>query len=131
MRGRWDAPATAKQVLRLSAKWPRARVKLVEKKANGPAVMQMLKKRLTGMRAIDPDGGKVARANAAAPLFEAGNVYLPDPGKCAWTMNLLYELFLFPNGKFDDQVDSTSQALNYLDKKKLLGDIWGKRKKGW
>jgi hypothetical protein len=29
--------------------------------------MQMLKKRLTGMIAVEPDGGKIARANAAAP----------------------------------------------------------------
>ena len=121
VRGRWDAPATAHQVMLLSAKWPRARLKLIEKKANGPAVMSMLKKRLTGMKAVEPDGGKVARANGAAPLFESGNVYLPDPSQCAWTPNLLYELFIFPNGKHDDQVDATSQALNYLDRKQLRG----------
>jgi phage terminase large subunit-like protein len=48
-------------------------------------------------------------------------------------MNYLYELFLFPNGKFDDQVDSTSQALNYLDKKKLLGKSLADKilKDGW
>ena len=95
--------------------------------------MQMLKKRLTGMVAVEPDGGKIARANAAAPLFESGSVYIPDPTRCTWTMSYLYELFLFPNGKFDDQVDATSQALNYLDKKKLLGQSLAKTilEDGW
>lgn len=133
VRGRWDAPATAHQVMLLSARWPRARIKLIEKKANGPAVMSMLKKRLTGMIAVEPDGGKIARANAAAPLFEAGNVFLPDPAKCAWTQSYLYEMFIFPNGKHDDQVDATSQALNYLDKRKLRGKSLTEKilKEGW
>lgn len=116
VRGRWDAPTTAREMLRLSKKWPRARLKLVEKKANGPAVMSMLKKRLSSMKAIDPDGGKVARANAAAPMFESGSVYLPSPETCSWTPALLYEMFLFPKGKFDDQVDALSQGLNFLDR---------------
>lgn len=121
VRGRWDAPATAREVLRLSAKWPKARLKLIEKKANGPAVMSMLKRRLGSMKAIEPDGGKVARANAASAMFESGNVYLPCPEYCSWTQGLLYEMFLFPNAKYDDQVDAVSQGINYLDKKKLAG----------
>ena len=118
VRGRWDAPQTAREVLRLSKKWPKARLKLIEKKANGPAVISMLRRRLTGLKAIEPDGGKVARANAAAPLFESGTVYLPSPESCSWTQQLMYEMFLFPKGKFDDQVDALSQALNYLDRPK-------------
>jgi phage terminase large subunit-like protein len=34
--------------------------------------------------------------------------------KAAWLGEYLHELATFPKGKFDDQVDSTSQALDWL-----------------
>lgn len=118
-RGHWDAPATAGKVLEVTVKWPKARRKLVEKKANGAAVIQMLKKRVSGLLPIEPDGGKVSRANAASSCFESKNVFLPHPDEAPWVDGLIHELLMFPNGKNDDQVDATSQAINYLDKRRL------------
>ena len=60
-----DCPTTINAIRKLSAKWPRARTKLVEDKANGSAVIQVLRHELTGMIAVQPEGGKVARAAAA------------------------------------------------------------------
>ncbi len=131
LRERLDAPATARAISKMSKKWPRARLKLVEKKANGPAVVQMLRKRLTGLKAMDPDGGKIARANAAAGMFESGNVYLPDPFHCPWLTSYLHELFTFPVGKYDDQVDSTSQAINFLDRRRARGTDYEAAGKHW
>ena len=121
VRGKMDLPSTIQAVRSLSAKWPQARAKLIEDKANGPAVIQMLKNEIPGMLPVNPDGGKVARASAASPEVEAGNVYLPDPSIAAWVHDFVEETAAFPNGLHDDMVDCFSQALNYwhvpLDKK--------------
>lgn len=60
-------------------KHPAAALKLVEDKANGPAIISTLRHRVGGIVAYEPDGDKVARTRAAAPFIEAGNVWLPGP----------------------------------------------------
>ena len=111
VRGRMDFPATLAAVRALTAKWPRARAKLVEDKANGPAVIAMLKREIPGLIAVEPQGSKVARVAAVSPDVEAGNVYLPDPSIAPWVGDFVEECAAFPNGKHDDQVDQMSQAL--------------------
>ena len=59
----------------------RGHLKLVEDKANGPAVLSSLRREVAGLAAVDPKGDKVARARAVAPEVEAGNVYLPGMAK--------------------------------------------------
>ena len=41
------------------------------------------------------------------------------PREAPWLGQYLSELLAFPLGKHDDQVDSTSQALNYLATKRV------------
>jgi predicted phage terminase large subunit-like protein len=93
----------------LRADYPRARRILVEDKANGSAVIELLQDELEGIIAIQPEGGKEARAAACEPQIEAGNVYLPDGAP--WADGFVEEFALFPNGRHDDQVDSLTQAL--------------------
>ena len=88
--------------------------KLVEDKANGPAVIQSLRHEIPGLVAVVPDGGKVARAQAVSPQVESGNVYLPHPAIAPWVEAFVEECATFPNGRHDDQVDQISQALNRL-----------------
>lgn len=111
VRGRMDFPATVQAVRSLSAKWPQARNKLVEDKANGPAVIATLKNEIPGLIAVNPEGGKVVRAQAASPDIEAGNVYLPNPSVAPWVHDFIEECAAFPNGANDDQVDAMTQAL--------------------
>lgn len=113
VRARLDFPATCAAVKRLSAKWPNATAKLVEDKANGPAVIDTLRNEVPGLVAVQPAGGKEARAAAISPLVEAGNVYLP-PLSLPWVRDFLDEVTAFPNGSNDDQVDAMSQALMRL-----------------
>jgi predicted phage terminase large subunit-like protein len=80
----------------------------VEDKANGPAVEQTLRREIPGIVLVNPQGGKISRANAVAPYFEAGNVILPES---PWVEDYIKELTDFPVGAFDDRVDTTSQAL--------------------
>lgn len=114
VRDRMDFPATLQAVRALTAKWPQAHAKLVEDKANGPAVIAQLKREIAGLIAVEPEGGKVARVNAVSPTIEAGNVYLPDPSIAPWIGDFLTECSQFPNGAHDDQVDAMSQALNRM-----------------
>lgn len=111
VRGRLDFPATLTAFRALTAKWPQAVRKLVEDKANGPAVIASLRHEIPGITAINPEGGKVARVNAVAGVIEAGNVYLPDPLIAPWVAEFVEEATAFPTGTHDDQVDATSQAL--------------------
>lgn len=111
VRDRMDLPATMKAIESLSSKWPQARAKYIEDKANGPAVIQMLKGKVSGLIEVNPEGGKVVRARAISPDVEAGNVYLPSPSIAPWVHDFVEECSAFPNGAFDDQVDAMSQAL--------------------
>ena len=111
IRGRFDFPATLTAFRRLATDYPLARLKLVEDKANGPAVISTLKNEIPGIVAVNPEGGKEARANAMAPEVEAGNVYLPHPMTAPWVEDFVEEFAVFPNGSNDDQVDAASQAL--------------------
>jgi predicted phage terminase large subunit-like protein len=111
---RLDFPATLKAIGAMTRKWPRAGVKLVEDKANGSAVISTLKKKIPGFIPINPEGGKVARANAVAPYFEAGNVFHPHPKVAPWIDDHETEMISFPRGAKDDSVDATTQALNWL-----------------
>lgn len=111
VRGRLDFPETLQAVRTLSAKHPDAIAKLVEDKANGPAVISMLRREIAGIIPVDPQGGKVARAQAVSPEIEAGNVYLPDPSIAPWVHDFIEECAAFPTGAHDDQVDAMTQAL--------------------
>lgn len=104
----------------LAAKWPGAARKLVEDKANGPAVIDALKHAVPGIIPVEPDGSKTARAHAVTTFFEAGNVLLPHPEHCPWAREYVAELTQFPGAPHDDQVDATTQALRDFDTKRPM-----------
>ncbi len=106
----------------LTRKHPKARGKVVEDKANGPAIIDFLKKDVPGMIAYNPRGSKEDRALSVAPYFEAGNVYFLEGAP--WAGDLREDLRKFPNGTYKDTVDATVQAILYLmDKPKTsFGD---------
>lgn len=116
VRDRMDFPSTVRAVSSLAGKWPKARAKLIEDKANGTAVIATLKKQIPGLIPVEPEGGKVARANAVAPYIEAGNVYLPSPAHASWVHDFIQECAAFPGAAHDDQVDAMSQGISHLMK---------------
>jgi predicted phage terminase large subunit-like protein len=111
VRGRMDCPATVHAVRELTQKWPGTMAKLIEDKANGSAVIQMLAHEIPGLLPVNPSGGKAARAQAISPLVEAGNIYLPHPDSAPWVNDFIEECVQFPNGAHDDQVDAMTQAI--------------------
>ena len=106
-----DFPATLAAIHKVSRLWPRCAAKLIEDKANGSAVIQMLQFEIPGIIPVNPEGGKIARAAAVSPLIEAGNIYLPHPQYMPFVYDFLGECAMFPNGAHDDQVDSMTQGL--------------------
>lgn len=118
VRGRWSFVETCDQMRSLTIKWPKAHTKLVEDKANGPAVCSQLQKDIPGIELIDPEGGKEARAWGVSGYYRSGNVLLPLPSAAPWVAGALdsfeTEHVRFPKGAHDDQVDAASQALTWL-----------------
>jgi predicted phage terminase large subunit-like protein len=119
VHGKMGFASSCTAILSLSGKWPKAIRKLVEDKANGSAIIETLRKTVPGLKAVNPEGGKVARANAVEPLFESGCVYLPDPSIAPWVHDFIQELVTFDgqDGRADDMVDACTQALLYLHRK--------------
>ena len=58
---------------------------------------------------------KLARMQGRSSMFETGKVLLPSTAP--WLQNYKTELLGFPNQRHDDQVDSTSQALDWFQQR--------------
>ncbi len=106
--------------------WPQALTKLVEDKANGPAIIDAMKtgdprRGVPGIRGIipfKPQGSKSERLEAVSVLFKAGDIVYPHPSIAPWVGINVEEITKFtlqgagtPN---DDTVDATTQALLHL-----------------
>lgn len=118
VKARAGFSATVQMVRDLSAKWPKALTKLIEDKANGSAVIDTLKKELSGLVPIEPEGGKIARANAITGIAKAGNIHLPE--RAAWVGDLVESLVHFPRAAHDDDVDATTQAVFWLSQQPMF-----------
>ena len=119
-RDRWSFTQTVERVKRwetdavVGSNW--VYEKLIEDKANGPAIIDTLKSHVQGIKPITPKSSKEARARAVTPEVEAGHIYLPHPDEPGneWVRDLVSECRAFPNGANDDQVDAMTQVLNHV-----------------
>lgn len=112
VRGRWDFPELKRIAKDEYKRWNPDNV-LIEAKATGVTLQQELRRMGIPVTMYTPGGrrsgtDKVSRANAVAPIFEAGMVWAPDTD---WAEELVEECAAFPNGDNDDMVDSTTQAI--------------------
>jgi len=88
---------------------------LIEDKASGQSLIQELKRdtRIPVIPVSKNKGDdKVSLANSCTPLIEAGKVFLPE--SLPWLSDYLDSMASFPYAAHDDDVDSTTQALNYF-----------------
>lgn len=126
---RLDFAATCQAIRNTKARWPHASPVLIEDKANGAAVISVLSEEFQDLEAVNPEGGKVARANAVTGAYHAGNVY--QPLLSSFTNVHRSELLAFPFGANDDRVDSMSQAVIFLMQKfRAFGETMMKIAKG-
>lgn len=100
---------------------------IIEDKASGTQLIQELRSEgIFGIKAYEPPAGtdKILRLHAQATGFENGLVYLPQ--YAPWLIDYVNELTTFPGAKYDDQVDSTTQALDYMRSKETSLAVWKK-----
>lgn len=108
---RVDITGSMNGIRAMSLAWPHAFDKLVEDKANGPAVEALLKDEIPGITMINPQGGKTGRAHAGSIYMSGGRFYLPHPSLAPWAWTVMAQHEAFPHGAFDDIVDVVSQYL--------------------
>jgi predicted phage terminase large subunit-like protein len=106
-----DTPATEKEINRQRLKW-KARANLIEDKANGSAVIASMRKKVAGVIAVDPEGGKISRMYAVAGEWQAHNWYIDR--NAAWSGPFVDHITKFPGVRHDDDVDAMTQAGIYL-----------------
>jgi len=112
LRERLDYPAL-KRAVREQAHHFGPTVILVEDKASGTQLIQELTyEGLHAIKSYKPTMDKVMRLHTVCASFENGCVHLPQAAP--WLSGYIHELVTFPKGKYDDQVDSTSQALDWF-----------------
>jgi predicted phage terminase large subunit-like protein len=123
-RKRLNYPDLKRAVVELASRHHADSV-VIEDKASGTQLIQELQHEgaLYGIRPYEPPPGsdKVLRLHTQTTLFEAGRVLLPV--SAPWLDEYVREVTSFPGSKYDDQVDSTTQALDYLKKNGGL-EIW-------
>ena len=94
---------------------------LIEDKASGTQLIQdLIDAGLSRVTRYKPDGDKIMRLHAQTATIENGFVHLPETAH--WLADYLHELTMFPAGRYDDQVDSTAQALAWT---KIRPPGWG------
>ena len=106
--------ATIKEIVRMKNANPLVRQIYIEDKANGSAIIEVLRQNVSGVVAVEPKESKYARAEAVAYIQQDGHIHLPK--KTGWVYELINEFATFPNGAHDDEVDCMTQALNKLRK---------------
>lgn len=105
-------PEVKQMAKQMAARWKPDAV-LIEDKGSGQSLIQELRDEThITVIAIEPTADKVTRLMAVTSEYEAGRVHHPD--KAEWKDAYESELYLFPNSKHDDQVDSTSQAIRWM-----------------
>ena len=115
VRGRFDFYESLERLLGLLREFPNYFQVLIEGKANGPALISMLRKKgVAKIKSIEPEGSKVYRLSLCSSRYASGEVLYPENEP--WVDDRIEEIIVFPNGKHDDRVDTESQLLNYLEK---------------
>ncbi len=110
LRGRFDFPTLRTKVSQ-QAKLHKASQILIEDAGFGTALIQELKTAHFSVVGVKPEYDKKIRMAIQSAKFENGRVFFPK--EAPWLRDLEDELFAFPNGRHDDQVDSISQALGH------------------
>jgi predicted phage terminase large subunit-like protein len=102
------------------AKKHRPNTVLIEEAGLGRTLIKDLK--AAGLPAVGvfPEGDKLTRASVQLEKFANGQVFFPE--EAPWLVDLENELFAFPDGRYDDQVDALVQALAYQPRGFLWND---------
>ena len=115
IRDRFDFPDLRRAVLAQYHRYRPSSV-LIEDKGSGTSLIQDLRYHRIPVIAIGAEHDKITRLYTVQPKFESRSVFLPR--NAPWLPDLVAELLAFPNGRHDDQVDSISQALAWVERRR-------------
>lgn len=96
----------------LKREFPCATLRVIEKKANGAAVINTLEHEIGGLVAIENNENYAIRWNAMSPSVRAGNWYLLE--HAPWLTAFVAEFAQAPKGAKDDRIDAASTLEKHL-----------------
>lgn len=115
IRERLSFTETLNAVLDMAGRFPNQCAVLVEGTANGPAILDALRRVVPNLIEVNPGpASKSARAYSVQPIAQGHCVYLPGHWTPKQIDDWLKEVTGFPKRAFDDRVDTMTQALNYM-----------------
>lgn len=104
-------PQTKDAIRKLLGEYNACNTVLIERKANGQAIIDELGAEFSGLIPIEASEHYMSRAYAMSPAIESGNLHVLDGEQ--WLEPFIGELTLFPNGTHDDRVDALAQLMTY------------------
>jgi predicted phage terminase large subunit-like protein len=119
IKDRVQFPELKAMVLKHYRQWE-PDILIVEKKASGAPLIYELRAMGIPVQDFTPSRGndKIVRLNAVADMFSSGNVWCPD---MRWAREVVEEVASFPNGEYDDYVDTVSMTLNRVRQGGMVG----------
>lgn len=118
VRGHFTMDEVINHMIIWSRKYPRATAKLVEDTAMGPILKQTIAGKVTGVIPVPVKGtSKRSRVENTTPFLQGHNVWLPTGQKDErprWVLDFVEECAAYPKATNDDQVDTFTQAIAYL-----------------
>ena len=123
-RKRLNYPDLKKAVVEQSRLHKPNRVLIEDKSSGIPLIQELRAEGIFGVEAYKPApaSDKLFRLHAQSIKFESGKVFLPS--EAPYLDEYVRELTGFPGGKYDDQVVSTTQALEFLGTTGSKAAMW-------
>ena len=112
-KGKWEFDELRMKAISLynDERWPTPDMYVIEKKASGQSLIQVLRNQLP-IWEYTPDKDKRSRLFACTPYFRQGRIYAPMEKE--WAMEVVDEVCNFPSAPNDDLVDACSQAILFF-----------------
>ena len=119
-RNRWEFEAMVEAINAAAEKWHVQAILVEDKGAGTQYIQSMSHKAPAPVIAVSTNNeSKAFRFDGVTPMIQAGEVLLPEAA--GWLADYEGEILGFPGAAHDDQVDSTSQYLAWVRKKRSLG----------
>ena len=92
---------------------------LIEEAANGHALISVMKRKQQRLiHEVTPTGSKTSRLRRHIDMILAQKIVLPEIA--TWRAEFIAEFVAFPHGEFTDQVDATTQYLDWIGRNPRL-----------
>ena len=117
-RGRWDYETLKEKTWKYVHKYGKEVYFIVESANVGISLLMALKKARFRWFSYKPKYDKATRGAYVVPVFNSGRLFVVNQaGQNDWVESFINEIVSFPNGRFDDQVDSLVQTLLWAEQR--------------